>query len=442
MYLERKVYSNLKDWKKSDENSLYVIGAPGVGKSYVVDVFAKNEYATNIVVDFSGLDNSMTDFLSNNISNPSGVCEYLSVKYNTPLYKDNSLIVFDNIQDNPISTEVINSIANTKKYDVIGIGIRGDISEENNRLHIYPLSFDEFCIAIGERELLNTILKCFNNKQKMDDEKHEKAMTLYKQYIIVGGMPQSILSYIQNERNIIFSNAQNEDLLKNYNNGIDEIDKKNKWKIKELYNSIPKFLSKNEKRIFVSDIEKKTSYAKSENVIGWLSNSNYVNESVQYAPVREDDGVGDRRKYFKLYLSDTGLLVKHASNAFSANNDNILESILRDDYSSNEGMLLENSIAQNLCSNGHKLKYYTHYNETSHHNDISIDFVVHERTKDGKEQICPIEIKTGSHYSTKSMEKFIEKYKTSIRQAYIIHTKNLEFKKDIMCIPPYMITCI
>ena len=151
--------------------------------------------------------------------------------------------------------------------------------------------------------------------------------------------------------------------------------------------------------------------------------------------------INENRAYVKCYLGDTGLLVSHAFDENELLEDEVYKQILGDKLNMNEGMLYENAIAQMLTANGHKLYFYAQYNAEKHRNDIEIDFLISNNSK-LKYKMFPIEVKSGKKYSIESLKRFKEKYKSMIGKCYVIHPRNLSFKEDIVCIPPYMTICL
>lgn len=147
--------------------------------------------------------------------------------------------------------------------------------------------------------------------------------------------------------------------------------------------------------------------------------------------------LNETRSYVKCYMGDTGLLVSHAFDENELLEDEVYKQILAGKLQINEGMLYENAIAQMLVANGHKLYFYTHYNENKHRNDMEIDFIISNNSR-LKYKMFPIEVKSGKQYKTTSLNNFIEKYKEHIGESYIIHPRNLIVKDGIICIPPYM----
>ncbi|MCQ2398436.1 MAG: DUF4143 domain-containing protein, partial [Sphaerochaetaceae bacterium] len=208
-------------------------------------------------------------------------------------------------------------------------------------------------------------------------------------------------------------------------------------KVLAIYDQIPALLSKHEKRVIFKDVLNGTSADRYEETFFWLSDSMISNECFLCSDPNIGFSLNKDRSYIKCYLSDTGLLVSHTFDENSLMNEDIYKQILAGKLSLNEGMLFENVIAQMLVANGHKLYFYTHYSEEKHRNDIEIDFLISNNDK-LKYKVFPIEVKSSKNYSTISLNRFREKFKNRIGECYVIHPKNLTYKDDILCIPPYM----
>lgn len=266
-------------------------------------------------------------------------------------------------------------------------------------------------------------------------------MMLFKQYIIVGGMPKAIEKYIDNNRSFAAADIEKRDILSLYRNDISKIDRNYRSKVLSIFDQIPSFLSKHEKRVRLSSIEKNSIFPMYEETFFWLGDSMIVNEYFNCADPNIGLSINEERTTLKCYMGDTGLLVSHAFDENEIVEENLYKQILHDKLSINEGMIFENVIAQCLVANGYRLFFYTHYNDEKKRNDIEIDFLISNGSKT-KPKLFPIEVKSGAKYTTSSLDNFIQKYHSRINQAYIIHTKNLCKKGDVLCIPSYMAMCL
>ena len=306
---------------------------------------------------------------------------------------------------------------------------------------MYPMDFEEFCWALNEENMAKYIRNCFDEKKPLEDDFHHKAMLLFKQYMLVGGMPMSVLKYIENNRSFAESDIEKRDILTLYKNDINRADAKYRSKISSIYEQIPAFLSQHEKRVRLSNIEEKSSFPMYEDTFYWLASSMICNECFKCNDPNVGLSFNEDRTYIKCYMGDTGLLVSHTFSENEIADGELYRQILHDNLSINEGMLFENAIAQSLAANGYPLFFYTSYNEEKHRNDIEIDFIISNGSKT-KPKIYPIEVKSGKRYTTKSLERFMEKFSSRIGNGYVIHTKNLSKENKILYIPSYMTFCL
>lgn len=286
-------------------------------------------------------------------------------------------------------------------------------------------------MALGEENLVEYIKHCYLQRKALERSLHEKAMLLFKQYMLVSGMPKPVISFIENSKDFTVADKEKRDILKLYRNDIMKINSNYREKVISIFDQLPKILSKYEKRVVFNKIEQNSYALQYEETFFWLADSMVCNECFMCS----DPNVGainEMRTYIKCYMGDTGLLVSLAFSDTELMEHEVYKQILLGKLNMNKGMLYENVIAQMLKSNGHKLYFYKSYNKEKHRNDIEID------NSKLNYRISPIEVKSGKRYTIKSMEKFIEKYRQRIYTAYIIHPKNLSFEDNILYIPPYM----
>ena len=306
---------------------------------------------------------------------------------------------------------------------------------------MYPMDFEEFAWALGEEMLIEYIKKCFDNKEPLERGMHNKAMLLFKQYILVGGMPKPVVLFVSNGKDFGSADIEKRDILKLYRNDIMKINAQYRSKVLAIFDQIPGLLSQHEKRVVFKEVQEGSFAEQYSDTFFWLSDSMISNECFLCSDPNIGLSINEVRTYVKCYMGDTGLLVSHAFDENELLESDVYSQILKDKLSMNEGMLYENVIAQRLTANGHRLYFYTHYSEEKHRNDIEIDFIISNNSK-LKYKVFPIEVKSGKKYSTSSLLKFKEKYKQRIGGCYIIHPRNLMIKDDILCIPPYMTICL
>ena len=452
MILKRKAYEVLKQWKEESNGSTAILidGARRVGKSYLAEEFAKNEYKSYILINFSKASKELKDIFENDIMDLDLFFNKLSIMFGVELFNRNSLFIFDEVQRFPRAREIIKFLVEDGRYDYIETGslisirenVKGiTIPSEERRISMYPMDFEEFCWALGETKMTKYIRKCFEDKKPLEDTLHHKAMMLFKQYILVGGMPKAIEKYLDNNRSFAAADIEKRDILSLYRSDISKIDRNYRSKVLSIFDQIPGFLSQHEKRVRLSSIEEKSTFPMYEETFFWLGDSMIVNECFNCADPNIGLSINEERTTLKCYMGDTGLLVSHAFNENELAEENLYKQILHDKLSINEGMIFENAIAQCLVANGYRLFFYTQYNTEKKRNDIEIDFLISNGSKT-KQKIYPIEVKSGVKYTTTSLDNFVQKYHSRIGQAYIIHTKNLCAKGEILCIPSYMAMCL
>ncbi len=452
MNLTRKIYSSLLKWKESysDNAALLIEGARRIGKSTIVEKFAKDNYKTYVIIDWAVAGTKIQNSFNENLNNLDLLFQDISLEYNVELFKGETLIVFDEVQKFPKAREAIKYLVKDGRYNYIETGSLISIKEnvedivipsEEMKIKMYPLDFEEFLMAANENILLKYIKKCALEKVALDDSSHKRAMRLFKEYMLVGGMPQSVIAYFENNKNFNQSDIQKRNILNLYRDDINKAQRKYNSKVSALFENIPGYLSTHDKKVVLSKIDDNPRFSKYGESLFWLSDSMICNlcfkcsdPNVGFALNKDDSSV-------KCYMGDTGLLV---SLAFSENeiiSSELYKSIINDKLSLNEGMLYENVISQMIVSTNKKLYFYSHYDPNLKKNDIEIDFMISNDSKTNI-KVYPIEVKSSKNYITISYNKFKDRFGKRIAESYIIHPK--QFSKDEFGyrIPPYMIPFI
>lgn len=299
------------------------------------------------------------------------------------------------------------------------------------------MDFEEFLWAMKEDLLLEYMKKCYDEKRELEIGLHQKAMLNFKKYILVGGMPKVVSIFLENRQLFEEADKEKRDILSLYRNDIMKIKSSYRGRTALLYDQIPGFLSKHEKRVVYNRLERGTGADEFSEPFFWLQDAMICNECFNCSDPNVGLSINEDRTFVKCYLGDTGLLVSHAFNENELLEEEVYKQILNDRLSFNEGMLYENVIAQILTANGHQLFFYTHYSDQKRRNDIEIDFLISNNSRI-KYKINPIEVKATKKYSTVSMERFTEKYKQRIGEAIVLHPKNLAVRDGITYLPCYM----
>lgn len=448
MEIKRKLYDKLLEWKETTKGTkaLLIEGARRVGKSTIASFFGQNEYKSYILIDFNKANKSIKEAFDH-LNDLDVFYQKLALEMNVRLYKRESLIIFDEIQKFPKAREAVKYLVEDGRYDIIETGslisIKENVSNitipsEERKINMYPVDFEEFMVYMGEELLLEYIKDCYYKKIPLEQKMHLKAMYLFKEYMLVGGMPQALKVYKENNKDFFIADIEKRDILNLYRDDIKKAAKKYNSKVSAIFENIPGFLSNSSKRIVLTKVSNNDSFAIYDEPLYWLGDSKICNLCYRCTDPNVGLALTKDDSYVKCYMGDTGLLVSLAFSDNELANNQLYKNIMQDKFSLNKGMLYENVIAQMLISLGKQLYYYTHYDDISHRNDMEIDFLLSNDSKINY-KIFPLEVKSSKNYQALSLNKFKNIYNTRIGMPYIIHPKSLMFKDDILCIPPYML---
>lgn len=448
MEIKRKIYRQIVDWKEQTKGkkALLIEGARRIGKSTVAEEIGKNEYKSYIMIDFNTASRKTKEAFED-INNLDIFFQTLMLEYNTRLYKRESLIIFDEIQKFPKAREIVKYLVADGRYDYIETGSLISIKEnvnnitipsEERKLKMYPVDFEEYMSYINEDILMEYISECWRKKMPLDSKMHSKAMHFFKEYLLVGGMPQVLVAYINNARSFEAADVEKRDIIDLYRDDIKKAAKRYNSKVSAIFENIPAYLCTHEKRIVLSEIDENGRFDKYDEPLFWLDDSMICNLCYKCNDPNVGLALNKNESFVKCYMGDTGLLVSLAFNENEIMAQNLYKQILDGRLSLNEGMLYENVISQMLVAKGKKLYFYTRYNEDKHRNDIEIDYLLSNESKTNY-KVNPIEVKSSKNYSTTSLTRFSEVFGKRIDKQWIIHPKNFVLDKDIIKIPPYML---
>ena len=451
MEIKRKIYDQLLAWKNScnGTKALLIEGARRIGKSTVAEEFGKNEYKTYILIDFNKVSKRVLDCF-NDLNNLDIFFQTLTLEYNKRLFPRQSLIIFDEIQKFPKAREAIKYLVADGRYDFIETGSLISIKEnveditlpsEERKLKMYPVDFEEFMIYMNEEILLDYIKECYEKRQPLEQNMHKKAMHLFKEYMLVGGMPQAIVAFAKNGRDFAAADIEKRDILGLYRDDIKKAAKRYNSKVSAIFENIPAYLSTHEKKIVLKEIEKDARFDKYDEPLFWLDDSMICNLCYKCNDPNVGFALNKNESAVKCYMGDTGLLVSLAFDENELMEAQLYKQIMNDRLSLNEGMLYENVIAQMIVAKGRKLYFYTRYSEQKHRNDIEIDFLLSNESKTNF-RVFPMEVKSSKNYTTTSLGRFKEMFGKKIASQYIIHPKNLSIEGDIIKMPPYMFAAV
>jgi len=445
--MKRKVYDILLDWKKkrNGEVALMIEGARRVGKSYIVEEFAKNEYDSFIIVDFNHIDNEMQMIFDENLSNLDQFFRLLELKTKTKLINRKSLIVFDEVQLYPKARAAIKYLVKDGRYDYIETGSlvsikrnsRGIvIPSEERKVEMYPMDFEEFLWALGEDMLVPYIKECFEDKKPVG-ALHRKISELLRLYMIIGGMPQAVQKYVDS-KDFESVDLIKRDILQLYRDDINQYADEDRMKVLSIFDSIPGQLQRHEKKFKLSDISSNARMRQYETSFMWLSEAKVINCCYNTTEPSLGLRMNDDRTTVKCYMADTGLLISHAFDEKGLVDEEIYMKLLLGKLETNEGMILENLVAQMLRAKGHSLYFYSNSSRNDTDSRMEIDFLIAKSKITNKHNISPIEVKSGKNLSHASLDKCIRKYSNYLSTPYLIYDGDFKIEDGIVYLPVYM----
>lgn len=446
--MKRKIYEELKKWKNdgAGKTALLIEGARRVGKSYIVEEFAKNNYKTYILIDFNRADDEVKALFEHYLNDLDTLFMYLSGYYNVKLYAHESLIIFDEVQLFPRARAAIKYLVADGRYDYMETGslmsIRKNVKDivipsEERHIKMYPMDFEEFLWAMGNDVLMDIIRKYYEMKKPMGQVMHRKAMDYFRQYLIVGGMPQAVAEYVQT-RDFDKVDRVKRDILTLYRADIVKHAAGYEMKVEGIFDEIPAQLQKHEKKFKLSSLKKEARFRDYEDALFWLDDAMIVN--ICFKSVEPNIGLklNMDRMTLKCYMADTGLLISHAFDENGIVSEEIYKKLLFDKLEVNRGMIVENIVAQMLTAGGHKLYFYSNSSRDDREARMEIDFLIAKSRISSRHNISPIEVKSGKNYTLSSLRKFIKKYQEQTYTPYVLHAGDLKEQEGIVYLPLYM----
>ena len=436
----RKIYDEILEWKenRSDKYALLIKGARRVGKSTIVEEFAKNEFKSYILIDFAHTSKAIIE-LFDDMYNLDFFFLQLQQLTGIRLYVKESVIIFDEVQLLPKARQAIKYLVADGRYKYIETGSLLSIKKntkdilipsEEHKISMYPMDFEEFLWAIGDEISADIIKMLLKNKKSAGNVMHRNLMRIFRLYMLVGGMPQAIEAYLEHN-NLQAVDEIKREIVDLYEEDFTKID--GTGLAGDIYDAIPANLSGNASRYILSNAREGTRSDQVRELVPDMLSSYTVNIAYH----ANNPGVGmslekDAGRY-KLFTSDVGLFVTLAFKDKKYTENVIYNKLLSDKLDANLGYIYENVVAQMLIAKGDNLFYYTMGSDTSNHL-YEIDFLISKGDK-----ICPIEVKSGNYRGHKSLDVFSDKFSSRIREKFVAHTKDYKWENGINYIPVYMI---
>ena len=436
----RKIYREILEWKEncSDKYALLVKGARRVGKSTIVEEFAKKEFKSYIMIDFAHVSKDIKDLFEDTYDLDFFFLQLQQLS-DTKLYEKESVIIFDEVQLLPKARQAIKYLVADGRYKYIETGSLLSIKKntkdilipsEEHKISMYPMDFEEFLWAIGDEVSIETIKILLEKKRPAGNAIHRNLMRIFRLYMLIGGMPQAVETYLE-KNNLQAVDEIKREIVDLYEEDFTKIDASGL--AGDIYDAIPANLSSNASRYILSNAREGTRSERVRDLLPDILSSYTVN--IAYHANNPAVGMAlekDVGKY-KLFTSDVGLFVTLAFRDKNYVENIIYNKLLSDKLEANLGYVYENVVAQMLIAKGNNLFYYTMGNNSSNHL-YEIDFLISAGNK-----ICPIEVKSGNYRCHKSLDQFCEKFRSRIGNKYLVHTKDYKWENGINYIPVYML---
>ena len=439
-YFKRKIYDRILDWKenRSDRYALLIKGARRVGKSTIVEQFGKNEFKSYVMIDFAHTSKEIIE-LFDDMYDLDFFFLRLQQFTGVKLYEKESLIIFDEVQLCPKARQAIKYLVKDGRYKYIETGSLISIKKntenilipsEEHKINMYPMDFEEFLWAVNDEVTADTIRYLLNNKKTAGNAMHRSLMRTFRLYMLIGGMPQAIETYLETNNLQDVDNVKRE-IIDLYEEDFIKIDRTGL--AGDVYDSIPSSLSSNASRYVLSLARKDLRSKQVFELLPDMLSSYTVN--IAYHANNPDVGMSLEKDIdcYKLFISDTGLFITLVYRDKDFTENVIYNKLLSDKLDTNLGYIYENAVAQMLTVKGNNLFYYTFGSETSNHL-YEIDFLLSSGNK-----ICPMEVKSGNYRSHTSLDLFCDKYSKRIKEKYVVHTKDYKWENGISYIPVYMV---
>lgn len=432
--LRRKVFEQILAWKATKtRQALLITGARQVGKTYIVREFARQHYANFVEINL--IDDTEACRSFNAAVSGNDLLARITVAAKTEMVPGKTLVFIDEVQEAKEAVTFIKFLVERDDYDyvlsgsMLGVEMKSIRSVPVGYLHtitMYPLDFEEFCWANGlNTSAYDQMLGHFHDLSPVEDYLHTRLLNLYHQYLIIGGMPEPVSQFIETD-NIQIVRTQQQNIVEQYRRDISRYSTdSDTTAIRRIFDLIPSELSQQNKRFVVKSIDGRTKLGRNENSFMWLVEANVALPSYNVSEPRHPLLLSKKSSYFKLFLSDVGLLTCLCGM-------DVVRSMMGGRLGVNRGALYENAVAQELVSQGRSLFYYKNKKAGE------LDFVIEQ--PDG--EVIPIEVKSGKDYRRHRALKNVLAANPGIERAFVFHEGNLSSDGLVHYLPIYMVTCL
>ena len=446
--MKRKIYQKMLEWKKisNGKSALLIDGARRVGKSWIAEEFARREYEKYLLIDFGKAPKDVKRCFNEYLEKPDLFFMYLLGAYGVQLPPRKSVIIFDEVQNFPRAREAIKYLVADGRYDYIETGSLVSIQKnvkkivipsEEYHVELFPMDFEEFLWATDNEAKTPIIVESFSKLRPIGNDMHRRIMDIFRQYLIVGGMPQAVREFVEShdlrkvdfeKRNII--SLYRADILKH--GGV------SKHRILGVFNAIPGSLSRHEWRFAPGEVRHGCGMREFDSSFEWLKSSMMVNVVYNASDPNIGLELSSDHHLLKCYMGDTGLLVSMAFGENELTSVGAQQRLLTGRLEVNTGMIMENLVAQMLRASGLMPYFHIEFDHETGKCIQEIDFLIGKDSLQRRHNISPVEVKSAGEYATRSLDKYLAKFAAYSSTAYVLHPKDIERKPDRVCLPLYM----
>ena len=443
---KRKIYDEMLKWKQeyAPKYALFLRGARRVGKTTLAEKLGREEYRSYILVRFDQTEDSINRLFTDSLRDLDMLFNTLQFAYNTRLYRRESLIILDEIQLFPQARQALKTLLEDGRYDYLETGSLATITKKSKNilipseeysLDVLPMDYEEYLWANDNDMVIPTLREHLTSLKPMGGL-HQYIMKSYREYMLVGGMPQVVSAFTESKdfEKVDFAKEQ---IINLYKQDMNDQEEENPEYVTSFFDRIPSELSKHDKRYVLTHLGPNARIRDYKGPIKWLNEAMIINIANNVDEPSATLNLSIIDPSFKCYLMDTGLLITLAYKDRPYLENELYKAILLDKLQVNEGMLLENMVAQNIRANGRRAYYYKETSRENKKTVMEIDFLIRDGNK-----LVPIEVKSGENRSIKSLTAFKEKYGKKVGRCIVLHHGEIRREDNILWLPYYMAAVI
>lgn len=442
IYFERKAYEQMLAWKRdwAPSYALFLRGARRVGKTTLAEKLGREQYRSHILVRFDQIEPEVRDLFVSSLRDLDTLFSTLEFAYQTKLHEHESLIVLDEIQLFPPARQALKTLLEDGRYDYLETGSLATIEKrakdilipsEEHFVDVLPMDFEEYLLATKRSMVMPATRERFEALAPMGPL-HQQTMKAYREWMLVGGMPQAVRAFADT-RDFGRADFAKQRILNLYASDMEDQNEERTEYVRGFFERIPSELSKHDKRYVLSHVEKGARMREYAGPIRWLDQAMVVNIANNVDDPSAALNLAVTDPSFKCYLMDTGLLVSLAYRDRPYLENELYKAMLLDKLHVNEGMVVENATAQSLRAGGHRAFFYREVDDATRRTTMEVDFLLRRGGK-----VCPVEVKSSSSKSIKSLLRFSEKFGKRVGTAYVLHAGEVKREGEVVYLPYYM----